>query len=121
MGRSTGDFQDGVGPRITDEKLHEEPDSGAHVRQLSLYTHGSDYPKATLEYATEPGSRDANIDYLKSHEENKGHATTLLHHLYRSHPGNISWGTIVHPASKRLFKKFDEQYGRSNYGSEDYS
>jgi hypothetical protein len=121
MGRNNKDFTSGLGNRITDRHLYHEEDSGAEVRKYELYTAAGKHPVASLEYAVHPDApRQVHIEYLKSHDEGKGHAQTLLHHVYQTYPENVSWGTIVHPASRHLLEKMDSIYGTTSFGTDDY-
>ena len=49
------------------------------------------------------------VNWLKSHEEGKGHAQNVMRHVYDAYPDkNIHWQNRVGPASEHLYQKFGE-------------
>lgn len=61
------------------------------------------------------------IEYLKSNQEGKGHASTLMEHLYQRYPkAHVDWGLTVHPAATHLANKFEtKHYSRTSYQQND--
>jgi hypothetical protein len=108
---------------------HKDP-KGGDTGHRTLEMHNPGEPVGSLAHINyevsddDPNDDEAafpeyrGIEYINSNEENKGHMTTLLHHLYQNDPeGQFDWGHIIHPAAEHLFFKFQNKYGRSRADS----
>ena len=61
------------------------------------------------------GDDSVYVHWLKSHEEGKGHAQTVMKHVYDAYPDkNINWQNRVSPASEHLYEKFGESKEHSD-------
>ena len=97
--------------RFTDE-LHD-PDTG--LRKMSAFhpDFKSDFPAAEVTYSEYRDDYDEptiEVDYLKSHDEGKGHAKALMEHMYQTKPHFINWGHTISPASTHLANQFEDKY-----------
>jgi hypothetical protein len=68
------------------------------------------------------GDDTVYVNWLKSHEEGKGHAQNVMKHVYDSYPDkDIHWQNRVSPASEHLYEKFGshDAYGDRTTGDAD--
>lgn len=102
--------------------LHEKEGKREHMLSMNDF----DGTKAWVSFShyndplMDPPSR-IEVEYLKSHEEGKGHARRLMQHLYDRYPKSfIDWGRTIHPASTHLANEFeDKYYNRTAYTPDD--
>lgn len=100
--------------------IHEKLGHRDHALTLSSF----DSPmlaRVTFDHWNDDGQSLIDIDYLKSHEEGKGHAKYLMEHLYNRYPkSTIDWGPTIHPAATHLAEQFTEKYpNRTAYEQDD--
>jgi hypothetical protein len=98
--------------------VHEVTDPDQHL-SLIHPAYSQDYPAAKVtyqEYEDDSGSPTIDVDYLKSHDEGKGYAKTLMEGLYNKYPKHhINWGLTIKPAATHLAEQFDEKHGRTSW------
>lgn len=93
--------------------LHEKLDTGEH--SLTLTNFDSDnLARVTFSHHNDPTmDRPSRIevDYLKSHQEGKGHARALMQRLYDRYPKSfVDWGLTIKPAATHLAQNFENRY-----------
>lgn len=95
--------------RVTHDKLGP----GYHALTLSDRDN-SHLARVSFEnHTNDDGNSQIDIDYLKSHQEGKGHAKALMQHLYDRYPkSSINWGLTIHPAATHLAEQFEDKYYR---------
>jgi len=94
-------------------------DPSTNLRRLMRLQKGRDLPVAHVDYSTykddygfDSDMEDRlDVDYLKSHEEGKGHARATMEELYKRYPKHfIDWGHTISPASEHLAQDFEDRY-----------
>lgn len=96
---------------------------GWHALSM-LDKEGNPLARVSFEHYNDPHvepSSVIDIDYLKSHDEGKGHAQRLMEHLYNRYPKSfVNWGLTINPTSTHIAQKFeDKYYNRTSYQPED--
>jgi len=80
---------------------------------VHLHNH-ADEPLASVHYNTI--GKQVDIQFLRSYDSGKGHATKVIDALYNKHPDKlIHWGKTSAPESTHLAHKFSEKYGRTQF------
>ena len=88
---------------------HEDLGGGDNVLQLYTPSYDKHYPAASVSYTKFQGDAGptVEVEYLKSHQEGKGHARALMNELYSKYPEHIvNWGFTIHPAATHLAEQF---------------
>lgn len=96
--------------------IHERLGKGSHALTLTDFD-SDNLARVSFENYTDINSFNGStkptieIDYLKSNREGRGHAKTLMQHMYDRYPKSfIDWGLTIHPAATHLAEHFENKY-----------